>query len=383
MYRLLSILSLTICLLCSGAACRGLENGTTMARCNFCNTTIQGKYFSYEDGRNICLRCRNSLPACKSCGVAVKKGVEQNGQVFCQDCIAKAERCEFCTAYLFGQFYKIGGQLVCANCKKNLPRCTRCNRPLQEYLAVAGYKLCFGCADEVDYCAVCHLPLVEKHFVFPDDSRKFCKKCSSERGRCDICTLPLSALYHKLSDGRVMCAQCMEKAVKTPAMAQKALRQTLDYLENELGMRIRPATQLQIVDARTLARLRKSVRGHGDQDRRALGLFLRKGERFDVYVESMLTYSLCLAVLAHEYTHAWQADRFPSDTGLLWVEGLAEWVAYQTLTHYGYTKQAAMITRQQDIYGQGFRKVQALEAKYGKSQVIAKVMEMVGARGKR
>jgi hypothetical protein len=175
----------------------------------------------------------------------------------------------------------------------------------------------------------------------------------------------------------------MQQAVKTPAMAQKALRQVFDYLEGKLTLHIRPGTQLQIVDARTLARLRQSIRGHGDQDRRALGLFLRKGDKFDVYVESFLPYSLCVAVLAHEYTHAWQADRFPQNTSQLWVEGLAEWVAYETLLHYGYDKQASLIARQQDVYGQGLRKVQAVEQKYGKSQVIAKVMEMVGAKGKR
>jgi hypothetical protein len=84
--------------------------------------------------------------------------------------------------------------------------------------------------------------------------------------------------------------------------------------------------------------------------------------------------------MAHEYTHAWQSDRFPNDTSLLWVEGLAEWMAYKTLVYYGYHQQASLIPVQLDVYGQGFRKVQKVEQKYGEKNVLARVLKIVNKK---
>jgi hypothetical protein len=170
----------------------------------------------------------------------------------------------------------------------------------------------------------------------------------------------------------------MKTAVQDSATAQKALQQVLQYLRKTFSMHIRETTRLQLVDAQVLAKLRrKNPLRIGKKDRRALGLFLQQGSRFDVYVETLLPYTLCLKVLAHEYTHAWEADHFPSNTGILYVEGLAEWIAYQTLLYYRHTTEASKIPPQQDEYGQGFAKIQAIEQRYGRSQVIQKVLQVV------
>lgn len=343
-------------------------------KCDYCKRSISGKYWQYENGRKICRDCRSRLPQCAACSIAVQGGISQRGKIFCPQCSRKLAKCHFCRAFLVGQYLRIGGLSVCADCARDLPRCVRCNMPVREYLETRGKALCLPCSRKVEHCAVCQMALLDKYHKFPGDSRKFCGNCATSRDRCDLCALPLTASYRRLQDNRSICENCLKEAVKTPEKAKEALAKVLAYLEKKFAMRIRKTTALQMVDSKALRRMRKNIRGPGQKDRRALGIFVRQGEVFEVYIESFLPYPLCLGVLAHEYTHAWQADHFPARAGILWVEGLAEWIAYRTLLFYGYKKQAHLITRQQDEYGQGFRKIQDIEHKYGTDRVIAQTL---------
>lgn len=345
--------------------------------CHFCRKAIRGKYWQYANGKRICSQCRSTLPKCAACGIAVQRSLRQQGRTYCKTCTSKAKRCYFCRSHLFAKYLKIAGHCVCMRCNKVLPHCVRCQKPMQDYLAIDGKKLCVTCSYQIEHCATCQLPLLKTYYTFPNDPRKFCSSCADKRNRCDICTLPLTRKTHRLRDKRTICAMCMKAAVKTPAMANKALQQVLKYLQSEFRWQVRMETSLEIVDSRTLARLRKDLKGYGHRDQRALGLFKRHGNEFTVYVESFLPYPLCLAVIAHEYTHVWQADHFPKNAGLLLVEGLAEWIAYHALCYYKHNKQAKTIGKQRDVYGQGFRKIMAIEKKQGKKQVIPQVLKML------
>lgn len=349
-----------------------------MLTCDFCHRAISGRYIQYENGVKICATCHRTLPHCAACGLAVKQIVTQQGKTYCNSCIKKVPRCAFCRVYIFGKYYQIDNQNVCISCHQKLPQCVHCGRPMQDYLAVGSDKLCLACSQTIDHCSICQIPLIHDYFSFEGDARKFCPHCANSRGRCDVCSLPLTNIYHRLHDQRTICAKCMKEAVANPATAQKALDQVLSYFRSTWDMRIRDTTQLRLVDDQVLRKLRHNLKAPGNKDRRALGLFLRKGESFEVFLATFLPYPLCVWVLAHEYTHAWQAEHFSSHASLLLIEGLAEWCAYHTLRHYGYQKEAALVTKQQDVYGQGFKKIMEIERKHRSTNVIGQVLQMAG-----
>lgn len=252
---------------------------------------------------------------------------------------------------------------------------------MKEFLTIKQGKICISCSNKIQHCASCQVPLLEDYFTFQGDNRPFCQECSKDGNRCSICTLPLTQKYIKLKDGRVICAVCKKTSVKTEAQARKILDKVLAYLKQNFNMKIRKTTKLHLVDSKTLIKIRKKhSKDFGGKDRRALGYFLRKGDSFEVYIENMLPYSLCLAVLAHEYAHAWQADHFPPKASILYIEGFAEWISYRTLLHYKYKKEAFKISKQKDIYGQGFKKIYALETKYGVQNVIKKVLKIINRK---
>lgn len=254
---------------------------------------------------------------------------------------------------------------------------------MKEYLTVKDKKICLSCSSSLEYCASCHIPLLDGYFYYPGDSRKFCQNCNKKGLKCDICTLPLGKEYRMLPDKRKICSVCLKTSVRTTDKASQILQKLLPVLEKNFSMKIRSSTQLHLVDSKVIASLRKQYPNTvGSKDQRSLGIFVRKGNTFDVYIENFLPYSLCLGVLAHEYTHAWQADHFQTKAGVLYVEGMAQWVSYHILKFFGYDKEASSITVQEDIYGQGFRKIQTIENRYGKDSVLRKLLELCGKTAK-
>ena len=350
-----------------------------MKKCLYCKLPIHGKYLQYGNKFTVCLKCDKTLVHCSICKIPLRASIRQNGKSYCNECLKKAQKCYYCDEYIFGQYYKVSQNNICKKCYEKAPRCVRCNIPVKEYLVVNKQNICIPCSQAIDYCAVCQIPLINQFYKYSGSNRKFCKDCSQKRNKCVMCAMPLTKKYHQLKDKRVICSLCMKTAVKTSSEAQKILQIVLTYLKQNYSMNIRNTIKLNLVDSKTLLKIRgKSLIKAGKKDRRALGIFLRKGESFDVYIEKYLPYALCLGTLAHEYTHAWQADHFPKNASILYIEGMAEWIAYNTLLHCNYKKDAKRILTQKDIYGQGLKRIKKLEKKYPKKQIINKILQMAG-----
>ncbi len=66
------------------------------------------------------------------------------------------------------------------------------------------------------------------------------------------------------------------------------------------------------------------------------GLFYRKNDDFNVYVLYGLRKKDLIWVLAHEITHAWQAENCSDRLTTEEREGFAQWVAYHTALNFGY-----------------------------------------------
>ncbi|WP_372369192.1 basic secretory protein-like protein [Candidatus Uabimicrobium sp. HlEnr_7] len=348
-----------------------------MKSCGFCKQKITGKFWQSRNNY-FCTKCYQKSKKCNHCGLPARRGIKRGSKIYCSICTSKAKRCKHCNKHIFQKYWQVDQAVLCSGCYNKMPKCFRCKRTTKDYLQIQSQILCVPCSNTVELCAKCHVPLIAKFFTFPNDKRKFCNNCVNSKNYCDTCSTPITGKYYQIGDKRNICGICMKTSVQNPTAAKKILHRVVQFVEKKFNMKINLATELELVDALTLAKLRtKNTIKYGASDRRALGLFVQRGNNYRVYIESLLPYSLCMGVLAHEYTHAWQADHFHKKPSLLILEGLAEWISYKTLIHYNYKTEAQRIEKQRDIYGQGFRKIRNFEKKYGEKNILGKMTNLV------
>jgi hypothetical protein len=106
------------------------------------------------------------------------------------------------------------------------------------------------------------------------------------------------------------------------------------------------------------------------EPQKTLGVYARRGMRRGIYIQSGLPRMLFLQVAAHEYAHAWQGENCPVMKDALVHEGFAEWVAYQVIGFYRYSKGQERMRGREDIYGRGLKWALGIEASLGIPGVV-------------
>ncbi|MFN8609243.1 MAG: hypothetical protein U0931_17025 [Vulcanimicrobiota bacterium] len=105
-----------------------------------------------------------------------------------------------------------------------------------------------------------------------------------------------------------------------------------------------------------------------------------------ISLSSSLTRRLAVAVLAHEYGHAWQDENHPGydrvDNSLR--EGFAEWVALQALKRFGYGSGGDLLRSNRDpVYGGGLRWFLQVEEHFGREAVFEQATTWLDVNGGR
>jgi len=174
-----------------------------------------------------------------------------------------------------------------------------------------------------------------------------------------------------LPDGRHICPACARTAVCDPALAQSLFSQVVAILTTQLGLALRVGADFTLADAQHLSRLARETPLHPAQDpERIVGLFVRKGRHRTMYVLYGLPQVLFIQTVAHEWAHAWHGENCPLLEDPMLREGFSEWVAYRVLQALGAVREAARMTRQDGIYGEGLRWMLRLEAERGPAGVL-------------
>ncbi len=142
-------------------------------------------------------------------------------------------------------------------------------------------------------------------------------------------------------------------------------------LEKQVGLSLSLRPALVIVDREQM----QEILAQAQPERRGppemiFGLFVRRGRRRAIYVESGLPQILLIQVIAHEYAHAWQGENCPLLRDPLVREGFAEWAAHRTLRALGAVKKAALMEQRADLYGQGLKMMLAAEREGGAAGVL-------------
>jgi uncharacterized Zn finger protein (UPF0148 family) len=294
--------------------------------------------------------------------------------------------CQLCGKALNGRIHLLhhpiwppGQELrICTDCFRQRPRCNLCGMPLAAMNSINGPIVCPTCQANVPRCLTCGLH-VKGQVMVVDGIGPFCEQCVTTRPSCDICGAPLSDEHWQLSDGRLSCIRCHSTAVYTPTETVAIYEEVKQVVYKRFGLRLNIPTEIVLVDRNQLSQilLQYSELEEKLDPTFTLGVYLRKGMKRGIYIQSGLPANLVIRVTAHEYAHAWQGENCPLLNDPLLREGFAEWVAYRVLEFYRLDRQLEMMLKRcnrkgssGDIYCQGLRMVLELENNFGAAGVI-------------
>jgi hypothetical protein len=262
---------------------------------------------------------------------------------------------------------------VCGYCERLAPRCRQCHQPMRIDRAVAG--LCAACAAGAPRCLACGSLLADRYYEI-NGRGPFCETCHATRKRCDVCGVPLDAQVQWLPDGRAICGTCQLTAIMDAERAHQLFEWVVDVVGSVLGLQLRIGVRFTLSDrVGVRAQLQKIKPEHWHDADKVLGVYVRDGRHRTIYVQNGLPQILFVQVVAHEWTHAWQAENCPLVRDVLIVEGFAEWVAYKVLQAMQASKKMALMTERPDLYGVGLRVMLAREGRAGESGVLALACE--------
>lgn len=167
------------------------------------------------------------------------------------------------------------------------------------------------------------------------------------------------------------CCDCTESV--TQPWAEVMLERVILRLVSALGERMRIPQKLTL----RLVEPARLLDGDGVQG------FYDNGV---ISLSSHLSRRQAVAVIAHEYGHAWQAVHHPrfDDVDNSLREGFAEWVALQALKRFGEGSGGDLLRSNQDpVYGGGLRWFLQVEKNFGREAVFEQARTWLDTRGSR
>ncbi len=350
--------------------------------CHLCGQKIVGSYFVYDNGLMVCDRCDRTFEHCSRCKIPSRQLTRTRDGQFCPTCLKEAPVCALCNTPIVGSYLTYDKtMIVCEHCNNTVPHCQQCNRPSHQLTRVRGESVCSICLQKLPVCACCEQPILGKYFIIGDSPLRYCETCLTTRPRCDICTVPLNAqgrVFHGSGRDTYRCATCLSTAVTTQQEAERLYRETSALLKRELALEIPTLPKLNLVERSTLAKLHQQepiTSTTLGPEQHLLGFYSSAGTNKNIYIEQLLPQTLFRAVAAHELAHAWQSLHAPQNQPAKIVEGFAEWVAYRTMLALGEQRNAARLTRREDLYGEGLQYFIALERQSGRQEVFRRATQ--------
>ncbi len=333
-------------------------------KCDTCGKAVIGSYTRFIDKTIACDNCMSKYLKCERCGQPVIKYTKIRGKVLCKQCLTQAPRCSVCNNPIVGTYWVFDNEVVCDYCYKIYERCNLCGMPSQFLFTVHDKKICYSCQEKAQRCTSCGLPIVGKYFSYKYQSGTYCEFCEKLAPHCDSCGRPVGLQYIQISDGRKICVECQRSSISSEkqlaALVEKAEAGLLG-----LGLEIDNTINFRLISKKLLdSRIKES--GAEVTAGRNLGLFQRKADKMNIFIQSHLPLQMSLGTISHEMGHAWQSENVSEPNQSLQIrEGFCEWISYKVLMRFGYQGQAEMILSREDIYGRGFQRILDYEKSHG------------------
>ena len=278
-----------------------------------------------------------------------------------------ALRCSLCGKEITGKYvtYPNLGINVCEQCQETKPHCEKCDVPVNKLIMVGGHGFCERCAPTIEVCHSCGEAIMGEFTFFEgNESLKYCMKCTNKYPRCADCGAPSGPDGTQLDDGRYLCPDCRRIAIFDAGFITPIKDRVRSFMEGNMGMPVKHEITFSLENQVFMKE--KSKGAQGDLN----GLFYRKGDELNVYVVYGLRERDLLSVLAHEISHAWEAENCDDKLPLEEQEGFAQWVAYKTLIHFSHDDFARLMTTGDNIYSRGLNKMLKIEADGGAKAVF-------------
>lgn len=259
------------------------------------------------------------------------------------------------------------------------PRCEKCGNILSgQYRILEGKNYCEPCYEVIcPRCKICNSIIEGEYFTGNDKKSKYCKKCYDFYSHCADCGVPAGPSGINLPDGRNLCSDCYSVAIFDEQKGDKIFEEVKEALKKSPGINVRfPIKNIKLVDKTRLNELleNKTLEYIPHDGVSGLHYYEKINGRInisEIYILKGLTPGRSLAVIAHEYSHAWQAENCPDKQESSVREGFAEWVSFKLLKTKGYKDEAEIMLKTADpVYGEGLKKYIELEKKYGSPGVF-------------
>lgn len=338
--------------------------------CAICGKEIDDRYVRYDDGSVFCMDCMEKYTHCTFCGKPSKAIMKSDGKDICRDCLTKLNRCSFCNRPLTGNYitYPDLNLRLCEKCNKTVARCDLCGKPEVNLIRVGDNRICKSCYDLSDFCRICGNPIQGEYMWFDGDStRLYCSLCVDRYPKCSSCGAPAGRRSRTLDDGRVLCRSCYSEGHFDAAQVKYIKGKVLEFLEKHLNMTIQHDIKYTLQGQDFI--LSKSEGISGDLN----GLFYRHGNAYEIYVVYGLRQKDLYQVIPHEIAHAWAADNCRSNLTLEEAEGFAQWVAYYTLRHFGFTEYSNTLLKGDNEYSRGLKMMLDIERREGREAVFQRL----------
>ena len=340
--------------------------------CAICGKAIDDRYVKFDDGSVFCLDCMENCPHCAICGKPSRDILQIDGRNICRACLPQLNRCSFCSEPLAGDYvtYPDLNLKLCEKCNRTVPRCDLCGRPELNLIRVGDNRICKTCYDLSDFCRICGNPIRGQYMWFEGDStRMYCPDCVARYPRCASCGAPSGRRSKTLEDGRILCRACYNEGYFDPAQVKYVKEKVLEFMEKHLNMNIQHKIKY-ILQGQDYIKA-KSDGASGDLN----GLFHRHRDIYEIYVLYGLRDKDLYQVIPHEIAHAWAAENCRENLMLEEAEGFAQWVAYHTLRHFGFTEFSDTLLKGDNEYARGLRMMLEIERKSGRQAVFKRLLK--------
>ncbi len=292
--------------------------------------------------------------------------------------------CRACGEVIEGGYITAGGETYHAEHFV----CEICQKPLEEnYILRDGKNYHPDCYDQhlALKCDLCG-GRIDGRYIRDYWGHAYHESHKGKVPQCAHCSRfisgPLTGGGYEYEDGRSVCGICYKTAIRNESDARRLMEVAAERLAS-IGMRVNPGkVTLHLSGLPEIRGLAGSasdeLRGYTDYSKESfLGFTVRT--RIDVYILHGMPRESALATLAHELTHVWQAERERLDNDEAFSEGSCNYAAYLVVkkekTPQGEFVLQAMRRSEDEIYGEGFRRVKRFAEENGIREWLRRLAE--------
>ena len=351
--------------------------------CSICKNNILDSYMKYvnpstNDVNYVCKSCGEKSEKCGICSIPSAALENYEDKRICHACVERlksAQECNICKKHIASSYRRYDDQknarvvYICDNCGSTYPKCYVCSVPSASLSDIQQKQVCPACLPNLKKCYGCGMYIFKVSYKYEVMDTVYCSDCQKKTDKCDVCGLPTGANPVVLTDGRKICPDCESTAVKDIGTVRDLYDAVAGFLIDEYRMKIGHINEISFKEVDEMKALGQKT-PTAEKGTVPLGIFSRHGEEFDIYVQKNLPKNLLIGVLAHEYAHAYVHDLYPDFEDALINEGFAEWIRHKMHTRIGDEKGAKLIEIRKDLYGDGYKKIEAIEKSEGLNGVF-------------